>query len=195
MFQELRKALLELSLPLQRFLQIFTLPERAGCASWVREIEQDLLPGDIFVCRTKYHLTNLFIPGFYSHAAMYIGNGKFIEAVTAGVVETDIIDWVLNKDFIAHTRPLYVSVQERENAVKVAKTLLGKSYDFMFEYDPSGDKNKAFYCSEIPYFCYQNTAWQQTFTYRVTLGQLTVTPQDYRNACDRKKLYLLGEYS
>ena len=190
----IRNFLLKTSLPVQHFLQIFNLPERAGCALWVREIDRDLVVGDIFLSRENWHLTNLFIPGFYSHAAIYVGNGKLVEAVHGGVVEADMIDWVLGKDFIAQVRPLYVSGHDRERAAAMARKLIGNPYDFLFVYDPDEKKNKAFYCSEVPYFCFRGTAFYTSFTPRESLGQLTITPQDYRDAVAKGKLDIIGEY-
>ena len=38
------------------------------------QLLQYLKPGDVFVTRHKYALTNLFLPGFWPHSAVYIGS-------------------------------------------------------------------------------------------------------------------------
>ncbi|MCP3672048.1 MAG: hypothetical protein GY814_16760 [Gammaproteobacteria bacterium] len=55
------------------------------------ELEDLLKPGDVLVTRHQYALTNLVLPGFWPHAALYIGSGEDREAlgveVEAGIAE------------------------------------------------------------------------------------------------------------
>ena len=46
-----------------------------------REIAQVLRPGDVIVTRHERALTNLFLPGFWPHAALYVGTEEEREAL------------------------------------------------------------------------------------------------------------------
>lgn len=60
----------------------------------VREQVRDLLqPGDVLVTRHKYALTNLFLPGFWPHAAMYVGSEKEREELGVAVSENVAQCW------------------------------------------------------------------------------------------------------
>ena len=189
----LRSLILHYSLPLQYFITKVAMPERRACANWVRRIEKICQPGDILVSHEKWHLSNLTIPGFYSHAAFMVAQNEVVEALPHGVVKTDLIDFVMKKDFIAVVRPSGVTPEEKKMAVRDALSLIGKPYDFMFSYSPDKQANRAFYCSEIPYFCYRDTRWAKTFIPRVVLGEFTIAPQDYYDATSGPKLDLVIE--
>jgi len=45
----------------------------------VKKIEKLLEPGDIILTRGNWAATNLNIPGFWKHMAMYIGTGKYLK--------------------------------------------------------------------------------------------------------------------
>lgn len=130
--------------------------------------------GTILVTKTNGELGNLFIPDFWSHVAIYTGNGTVIEAVGQGVVETDLIDFMMKKDFIVAVKPKGVTVPEMSEAVKHARTQIGKPYDFSFQTSDI----KAFYCSELIQWSYNQVNKFIPFKEREVLGVKTFTPDD-----------------
>lgn len=40
------------------------------------ELSQSLLPGDVLITRKEYALTNYFLPGYWPHAAMFLGTAR-----------------------------------------------------------------------------------------------------------------------
>jgi hypothetical protein len=191
---KLRSVILHYSLPLQYLISKVTMPERRAVAKWVRQIEKVALPGDILLTHENWHLSNVSIPGFYSHAAFLVAQDRVVEALPQGVVETDLIDFIMKKDFVAVVRPVGVTPEECRAGVRDALTLVGRPYDFMFAYSPDEKSNRAFYCSEIPYFCFRSSKWAKSFTPRVVLGELTIAPQDYYDATNGPKLDLVCQF-
>ena len=142
-----------------------------------RHVMKVLKPGDAIVTRTRGEMANLFIPGFYSHLGMYVGKDVIIEAVGRGVVETDIVEFIMKKDNFCILRPLFATKEQSAVAVEEAKKLVGLPYDYAFH-----PANNAFYCSELIYYSYKKAVEAMPFTLRKTLGVETVTPSDIKNA-------------
>ena len=54
---------------------------------------EDLLPGDVLLCRSNHWLGQLILwldQGDYSHAALYVGNGQVVQAVARGVIQESV---------------------------------------------------------------------------------------------------------
>ncbi|PHR61619.1 MAG: hypothetical protein COA43_02490 [Robiginitomaculum sp.] len=127
-------------------------------------------PGDVFVTRHDDAMSNLFLPGFWPHAALYIGSDAerkemgvgasipeyqsipgdvlFLEAKKDGVLFRPIED-TLEIDACVILRPNI----SNENLVKVLNRALshsGKSYDFVFDFS-SAEKLA---CTELIYRSY-----------------------------------------
>ena len=154
-----------------------------------RKGNSKLRAGDIIVTRKLGEPTNPFIPGFYTHSMLYLGNSTVIEATGLGVHKTDILDALMTKDYFAVIRPKFCTLTECKLIANYASKLhnLNIAYDYGFEPD-----NGAFYCSELIYFCYEHILEHRfPFEMRQTLGVYTVTPQDYYNAT--KKFEIIFE--
>jgi len=109
-----------------------------------REVLKKLQKGDILLTRFDRYVTSWFIPGYYTHVVLYIGDQQVIHAITKGVVHEDILS-VLRCDHVCVLRPKNVSSEEIDVAVNYAKGLEGRQYDFIF--DSVDDEN--LYCSEL----------------------------------------------
>ena len=59
--------------------------------SQIKKFEQLLKPGDILLERREWYLTNVGIPGFWSHAALYIGSGSERDAY---LKDPDTLNWI-----------------------------------------------------------------------------------------------------
>jgi hypothetical protein len=104
-----------------------------------------LKPGDLVFRRYFNYMDSFFIPGTYSHGSIYIGERTIIHSIAEGVQEIDILDFLRCDDFCI-LRPS----SGQEEAIKRAKSILGKEYDFNFESD-----DKRFYCFEVCAYCYK----------------------------------------
>lgn len=151
-----------------------------------------LKPGMVFCTRRTGELNNLFIPGFWTHAAIYVGDGQVVEAITEGVSLTPLDEFLCGrsdgKDYVLVRDALYLTDDEKQVAVDFAKKQVGLPYDWVF----AGTDDRAFYCSKLVWFAFE-TAYRQShrtdspFVLQETLGVDTVTPEDIAEAHDKWK--------
>lgn len=106
-----------------------------------------LQPGDVILRGYRHYLDGMFIPGDYSHGAVYVGDRKIVHAVAAGVSYIDVIDFCMC-DRICILRPNKLQT----SAIKLAKKLAKDNvpYDFGFKRGTS-----ALYCFELCAECYK----------------------------------------
>lgn len=187
---DVRDLLLKASIPVQKGMQKLHPPYAQTTVKQAEDAMKTMLPGDILISREAWHFTNLFIPGFWSHAAIY-GNGEVVESVAPAVQVVDFRDWVIEKHNWAVLRPDQADNTSGRDAFSFAKTTLGRLYDYRFQND-----NSKFFCSELVYDAWEaSSLWAQgTFVKRKTFGQWTVTPDDFYNAALRNKLKVIHEH-
>lgn len=185
-WQTFRRRLLSIALPMTKFLGKLHAPYSHKMITgydYYAAIEA-LKKGHVLITRTRGEFSNNFIPGFFTHAAIYYGGPSelIIEAVGEGVRYIPLAQFMLHKDFVAILEPTFIDEAKMSIASEVAWSLKGTPYDYFFE-----PGHKAFYCSELVQFCYDAVALQSSmpFTKRETMGIVTVTPHDYW--CAREK--------
>ena len=139
------------------------------------EISNQLLeiiePGDVFVTRKSNALTNYFLPGYWPHAAFYIGDHQVIEALKDGV-RLRSMDSPLGNDAIAVVRPV-VSKPTVDQAIQRAHTHVGKPYDFDFDFT----RADRLVCTEVVYRSYEGL---EGLTFELTrrAGRQTLAAED-----------------
>lgn len=116
---------------------------------------KQLVPGDILLTRQNWTATNLNIPGFWKHMAMYIGTGKYIsehfghllprnqdlrpeihyiiEAIGKWVQLVPINDLSCHNDYMSAVRPRF-SQSKIVSAISKTIPLIWKEYDYSFNY-------------------------------------------------------------
>lgn len=102
-------------------------------------------PGDVLLRRVDYTSANMVIPGFFGHAAVYVGNGTIIDATTHGVRKISVEDFFAEGDHAMVIRPKELSEDQTQKLVQYAEDQVGKVYDF--DLDASDDKR--FTCTEL----------------------------------------------
>lgn len=156
-----------------------------------------LRAGDILVEKTPFRLTDVFIPGHWGHAAIWIGSAAelralgiwehpvvrphhaairagrgVVEALRSGV-EMNSLAHFLNVDDLALLRH---ETGEASHTARQAEIVLhtlrqvGKAYDFNFD----AETTHRIFCSKLVYLAYGDLQWP---TSRI-LGKTTVSPDD-----------------
>lgn len=185
----LRLWLLRLSIPIQKLMQKMHPPEPLIGWDFVAEVTMSIEPGDVLLSRERLHLTNLFIPGFWSHAAIWEGS-YVIEAIGSGVRASGLQEFLYKKDWVMVLRANFLA--STEPVTRFAWFQVGLPYDYEF-----GSKVKAWYCSELVFRCLREGAHRvggpDVFTLRKTFGVRTVTPQDFENAAAKGKFTIIAD--
>ena len=137
----------------------------------IRSIKPHLQAGDIFITRHDDAMSNLFLPGFWPHAALYIGEQEERDSLSVHLPKADGRD-LSPFHFLESKKDgvLFRSIHEtlavdafmviRPNISKelIAKALLqafsheGKLYDFMFDFSQS----QRLACTGLIYRAYHN---------------------------------------
>ena len=165
----------------------------------VREQIRALLkPGDIFVTRHDDAMSNLFLPGYWPHAALYLGRPgerrelgvpdrgddliTVLEAKKDGVKFRRLRETLAVDAFVV-LRPK-VSREELKEALTRAMTHEGKLYDFVFDFR----KAERLACTEVVYRAFHGIGpWQLELTKRS--GHLALSAEDLMHQGLKKDLF------
>ena len=137
----------------------------------LEEISKQLNPGDIVITRHDDAMSNLFLPGFWPHAALYIGRRDereelgipatgdraitVLEAKKDGVRFRELRE-TLSVDAFLILRPR-VKPEELREALTRALSHEGKLYDFIFDFR----KAERLACTEVIYRSFHGIGpWQ-----------------------------------
>lgn len=113
----------------------------------ILKVRDVLQPGDIILRGFSMYLDGMFVPGDYSHGAIYIGNDTIIHAVAKGVSRINIVDFC-ECDRICILRPREGQTLAIKRALEFVENDV--PYDFGFKRDTS-----ALYCFELCAECYK----------------------------------------
>lgn len=159
---------------------------------FLSRVSGKLRPLDILLEKTPFRLTDSFIPGFWGHAAIYIGTqedleelgiwghelvqkysreiskGKFIIEALRDKVQLNTLDHFSDIDDFALIRMRKeLSLNETAEHILRALSHLGKKYDFSFDVE-TGD---TIVCSELHYRTFVDIKFNTT----LYLGRSTIS--------------------
>jgi uncharacterized protein YycO len=152
----------------------------------VTEMLSVLEPGDLILTRTRGELATFLIPGFWKHAASYVGNEKIIDAITAGVSERWLADLIMKTDNVAILRPPLTN-GEKFQMISYTYSIIGTPYDFAINIDT----RIKIYCSELYYLAINYAKQCNYIELQESMGIHTVTPDQLYEMTD--KLYNVWE--
>lgn len=137
----------------------------------LHHMQEILRPGDIILTRHHDALSNLFLPGFWPHAAFHLGtpearrtlglpdqgnsNRPVLEAKKDGVKLRSLSE-TLSVDAFVVLRP-DIPTEELATVITRALTHEGKLYDFLFDFK----RSERLACTEVIYRAFHGTGtWQ-----------------------------------
>ena len=160
-----------------------------------------LQPGDVFVTRKEYSATNYFLPGFWPHAALYLGDPESLTDLGLAehqnlkprwkrMLELDPEDprrvleamgdgvWLRSikspfaVDAVAVIRP-QLSAEDRATALGRGLSHEGKPYDFDFDFT----RSDRLVCTEVVYRSYEGIGGLE-FQLSRRAGRMTLAAED-----------------
>lgn len=183
------------------------------------QVRQLIRPGDVFVNRKEHAITNYFLPGFWPHAAFYIGetaqleqmgmakhangqprwrrllecdafdSGRVVEALKDGVRIRSLAS-PFAADAIAVIRPLLPAEVVTE-AIGRALFHDGKPYDFDFDLT----RSDRLVCTEVVYRSFEGLAGVH-FSLTQRAGRMTLAAEDLLNmALNQQHFEVVATYS
>ena len=111
-----------------------------------------LPPGMLILTHKDFKLTNLFINGYWTHAAMVTSADTVVEAISKGVVTKSLETFLTTVDDFLILRPRFCSPESMRSASEQAKGFVGYPYNFTFQPDKD-----SVYCSELVFRAYAGT--------------------------------------
>lgn len=117
--------------------------------------------GDVLLRGYVNFLDTYFIPGYFSHAGLYVGKGEVLHAMQDGVFAEGLMRF-LRCDYLVILRPK-LTEEEIETVVERAKTLIGTPYDFALDFD----NNDRMCCTEFIMAAFQEYKSELRMTYNV----------------------------
>lgn len=169
-------------------------------ASHVQRLKTLLKPGDILIERRNWYVSNAFLPGYWPHAALYVGTAEDLKAmgreddpyIRKHIAEFSKLDHEGHPHVIIEAMSEGVvfsslehsigggdsaavlrpqlSKEEVREAIRLAFSHVGKPYDFEFDFD-SHDK---LVCTEVVYRAYGANQAALQFPLKEILGRNTM---------------------
>ena len=139
-------------------------------------IRDQLRPGDVFVTRHDDAMSNVFLPGFWPHSALWLGaeDADILEAKKDGVLFRDMEE-TLQVDAFTVIRPK-LSPAQIDQSLERARSHAGKLYDFIFDFRTTD----RLVCTEVIYRTYHGMG---TIDFDLTLqaGRHCLSAEDLLN--------------
>ena len=193
LFEATGSDIAELKIPI---VKTIGAPKRVT-ADIISTLKSKLQPGDVFITRHDDAMSNLFLPGFWPHGALYIGDPEIrrqrgiddvsdgykhstaddiniLEAKKDGVLLRPIEE-TLQVDAFVVLRPKLTEAQINE-ALSKGLSHAGKLYDFIFNFATSD----RLVCTEVIYRAYHGIG-PIDFSLSTKAGRKCLSAEDFLN--------------
>lgn len=131
---------------------------------------------DIILQKSPGRLTDKFIPGYFGHAAIYLGDSVFAEGLHNGIVKSDPVHFAEGESFLI-IRMKSISTENDKKFEQLVKGQMGKKYDFHYDLNLPDRLS----CTELIYCVYEDTRWQ---TQKKSYGHMLFPDQIVQTAME-----------
>lgn len=115
----------------------------------LEDMKTKIKPGMVVLTHKEYELTNLFIPGYWTHSAMIISHEEIIEAVSRGVMKKRLDEFFQTVDDFLVLEPSFCDQSTMKKATDFANKVTGYSYNYFFM-----PRDRSFFCTELIFNAY-----------------------------------------
>jgi len=146
-----------------------------------------LRPYDLVVMKSSNHLTSQFIPGYFGHVGIWLGNelasqldgksSKNSDFAGSGMVEVlrsgtriSTLEEFTDGDIFLIIRPRKLIPKQKLSILTNLGKQLSKEYDFNFDIESS----ERIMCTELVYLAYDFVDWETRYTW----SRFTLSPDD-----------------
>ncbi len=140
---------------------------------------RDLIqPGDILIRRYDGYFSTYALPGFWTHCGLYIGDEgdkpeQVIHSVSEGVIQETLVEFMRTDHMLILRYPTSKTKTKINKAIKLAKSIVGKPYDFGFDFKDT----HRFSCTELVAFCYPGVVEGKK-----KLGKMVIVADDFNKS-------------
>lgn len=143
-----------------------------------RDIINILKPGDVLLRRYDSYISGLMIPGYFTHAAIYVGDNQTIHLVGSGICKEDILTFsrcdnieVLRfKDQLTVYKAIEKAYEQFSKGIKHNHEQLSKGVKYDYDFDTHNSNR--FYCTEFIDFCFN-------YPIRGIIDHKNILPDDF----------------
>jgi hypothetical protein len=201
--------------------EVYTRPGHHPClpAAVQQQLSEIVQPGDVLMTRKEFALTNYFLPGYWPHAALYLGAAEELRALGVHqhehfasrwerLLHVDPLQprrvleamkdgvWIrslaspLSSDAVGVLRP---KLSREQIAIGLTRGMFheGKAYDFDFDFT----RSDRLVCTEVVYRSYDGLGGLR-FPLTRRAGRLTLAAEDIiRLALDGQGLEPVAAYA
>ncbi len=146
-----------------------------------RQIINTLRPGDVLLRRYNNYLSGLMIPGYFTHAALYVGDNQVIHLLGDGICKEDILIFMRCDNMVV----LRVKDQSIvDEAIKKAYEQLEKGTEY--DYDFNTNSPDRLYCTEFVDFCFD-------YPVKPFISHDYIIPDDFMASANFDIIWIKGE--
>jgi len=169
-----------------------TVEAKTAATVSVTDWRKNIQIGDILLSRSQGLLGELLAligsNDFWTHTAIYVGDGKIVEAIGTGVKLTSITDWDYpNKTCVEVRRVKEVDTTKISKVIGFISSQIGKPYSYYYLDKSYSPNTISWYCSELVWAAYM----QVGINIEYTPDEWVVSPQEI---ADDEDTYLIGSH-
>ncbi|MCF8362283.1 MAG: hypothetical protein K9G70_06625 [Prolixibacteraceae bacterium] len=151
---------------------------------YIHKLMPLLEKGDIICQKSGNRLSDKFIPGYFGHVAIYLGDSLFAEVILNGTVISKPLKFAEGDTYLIIRHKNLTPVRE-ERVVNLTMAQMDKKYDFQYDAESPNELT----CAELIYIVYDFVKWETGHT----AGRYLITPDNIvSTACKDPELEFIS---